>query len=115
MISSLRFDNRKKIFWSVIPKWQDKGYDLTEIIFTIMRLMRNVEVLLLFKRMGKNTTRVNFRSRASVDVNRIAKFFGGGGHKKASGTTMDDDVAEAEKKVIAFIKRYTNGMKKTKR
>jgi len=114
IFSSLRFDARRKICWCLIPHWEDKTYDLTEIIFTTMRLLKGVEVFILFKRVEKNKVRVNFRSRAGVDVNRIAQFFGGGGHKKASGTTMEDTLESAERKVLSFVKRYTNGSKKNR-
>lgn len=111
IISSLKFDPRRKICWAMIKKWEEKDYDLTEIIFSIMRLLKGVEVLLLFKKVDRNKVRVNFRSRSKVDVNKVAQFFGGGGHKSASGTTVDGTLEEAEKNIISFIRRYTNGVK----
>jgi len=111
IISSLKFSPNGKICWATVTNWQDKNYDLTEVTFSIMRLLKDVEVFLLFKKVDKSRTRVNFRSRSKVDVNRIAKFFGGGGHKRASGTTIEDSMDKAEKKVIDFVKRYTNGRK----
>jgi len=71
-------------------------------------------VFLLFKKEDKKKTRVNFRSRGRVDVNRIAKFFGGGGHKNASGTTVEEPIEKAERKVVSFIKRYTNSLGRKK-
>lgn len=110
VISSLKFDARKKICWAAIKLWEDKGYDLTEVIFSALRLLKGVEVLILFKRIDKNKVRVNFRSRFSVDVNKIAQFFGGGGHQRASGTTISGRLPAVEKKVISFVRRYTNGV-----
>ena len=109
IISSLKFDSRRKICWATITKWQDKSYDLTEVVFSIMRLLKDPEILLLFKKVGRHRTRVNFRSQGRVDVNRIAKFFGGGGHKNASGTTIEEPLEKAAKKVISFARRYTKG------
>lgn len=111
IISSLKFDSNKKICWAVIRKWEEREYDLTEIIFSIMRFLKGVEVFILFKKIGKNKIRVNLRSRHRVDVNKVAQFFGGGGHKRASGTTMEDTLEGAERKIIAFVTRYTNGYK----
>jgi len=108
IISRLKFDPSRKICWATITSWQNKSYDLTEVIFSIMRLLQGVEVFLLFKRVDKKRTRVNFRSRSYIDVNKIAKFFGGGGHKRASGTTIGASLEAAEKKVISFIKKHTN-------
>ena len=76
-----------------------------------MRLLSEVEVFLLFKKLEKGKVRVNFRSRNYVDVNHIAQFFGGGGHKRASGTTIEGSLETVEKKVISFVKRYTNGVR----
>ncbi|OPX29779.1 MAG: hypothetical protein B1H08_03165 [Candidatus Omnitrophica bacterium 4484_171] len=112
LLSSLRIDYTNKICWVVIRKWPDMGFDLTEIIFSVMKLLKDMEVFVLFKKVEYKKVRVNFRSRAKVDVNRIAKFFGGGGHKRASGTTVDGTLQQTEKKVISFIRRYTNGRNK---
>lgn len=109
ILSSLKIDNNNKICWTLIKSWSDVGFDLTEVIFSIMKLLKNMEVFVLFKRIEARKVRVNFRSRSKVDVNRIAKFFGGGGHRRASGTTIDDYLESTEKKVISFIRRYTNG------
>jgi phosphoesterase RecJ-like protein len=112
IISSLKFDSSRKICWATISKWMDKSYDLTEVVFSMMRLLKGVEVFILFKRVDTKRTRVNLRSRSRVDVNRIAKFFGGGGHKRASGTTVNDTLAATERKVISFVRKYTNGSKR---
>lgn len=111
IISSLKFDSRRKICWAKIKKWEDKGYDLTEVIFSVMRLLKDVEVFILFKKLERNKVRVNFRSRYMVDVNRIARFFGGGGHKRASGTTLECAIDAAERKIIPFVRRYTKAIK----
>ncbi|MCF7874551.1 MAG: DHH family phosphoesterase [Candidatus Omnitrophica bacterium] len=110
-ISKLKFCLQEKICWITISQWQEKNYDLTEIIFSIMRLLKNPEVFILFKKINKNKTRINFRSSSHVDVNKIAKFFGGGGHRRASGTTLDQSLKESEKKVIRFIQRRIDGKK----
>ncbi len=112
IISSLKFDAQRRTCWATIKKWRDITYDLTEVIFSIMRLLKEPVVFVLFKKVGRSHTRVNLRSRPSVDVNRIAKFFGGGGHKRASGTTMETSLAITEKKVISFIRRFTNGSRR---
>ena len=74
-----------------------------------MRLIKGVEVFIFFKKIDQKRTRVNFRSRSYVDVNKIARFFGGGGHKRASGTTIGNSLEAAEKKVVSFIKKRVYG------
>lgn len=108
-ISKLKFTAQGRICWISVSNWQKKQYDLTEIIFSIMRLLKSPEVFVFFKEIGKNKTRINFRSCSKIDVNRIARFFGGGGHQKASGATLEKNIKESEKEVISFIKKQTNG------
>jgi phosphoesterase RecJ-like protein len=116
LMASLKLDMSRKICWVAADKWEDKGFDLTEIIFSIMRLLKGVEVFMIFKQISANKVRVNFRSREYVDVNKIAKFFGGGGHRRASGTTVEGNLKAIEDKVISFVKKhayiYKNGYKK---
>ncbi len=109
VLSSIKVDYTNRICWVLIKRWPEMGFDLTEIIFSIMKLLKDIEVFILFKKVARKKIRVNFRSRSRVDVNRIAKFFGGGGHKRASGTTIYDYLEHTEKKVISFVRRYTGG------
>ncbi len=107
-LSSLRSGAKGKIVWIKTNKWIDSAYgDLSDTIFYNLRLIKGAEVLVLIKRIGKKSVRVNFRSKGKVNVNKIAKFFGGGGHHNASGTTIEgDSINSVEKKVISFIKRH---------
>jgi phosphoesterase RecJ-like protein len=43
--------------------------------------------VVFFKEIGQNEWRVSLRSKDAIDVNAVAKTFGGGGHKNASGCT----------------------------
>jgi len=108
LMTHLKLDSKKKACWCLICEWEEKAFDTTEVIFSVMRLLKGVEVFVLFKQVGKDKVRVNFRSRSHVDVNHIAQFFGGGGHKRASGTTVDGNLPAVERKVMAFVKHYTN-------
>ena len=83
------------------------SFDLTEQILTLARTINNVEVIVLFKEaLGKKKeVRVNFRSQGRVDVNKVARFFGGGGHKTASGATVKGSLGEVRRRVLAKIKQ----------
>ena len=110
IVSALRFDTTHKICWAVIDSWKEKDYDLTEVLFSIMRFSKDTEVFLLFKQIGTQKIRINLRSRFFVDVNKIAQHFGGGGHKRASGATVADSLIHTEKKVVSFVRRYIDGL-----
>lgn len=80
--------------------------DLTDYMLGFARSIKDVEVALLFKEnlKEKDEIRVNFRSQGRVDVNKVARFFGGGGHKTASGATIRGKINTVRKKVLAKIK-----------
>lgn len=85
---------------------KDLSFDLGEYLLSFARSIKDVEVAVLFKEnLGvKDEIRINFRSQGKVDVNKIAKVFGGGGHKTASGATIRGKIDTVRKKVLAKIK-----------
>lgn len=106
LISRLQQDAAGRIAWLSTSSWpRALNVDLTATVFSVMRLLKQAEVLVLFKEMGKNRVRVNFRSKGSFDVNKAARAFGGGGHTTASGTTVVGKLRTVEKEVISYIRK----------
>jgi bifunctional oligoribonuclease and PAP phosphatase NrnA len=60
-------------------------YEDTEGIVNLPLSVKEIEAVAFFKEAGPGDWRVSMRSKGEVDVNAIAKQFGGGGHKNASG------------------------------
>jgi bifunctional oligoribonuclease and PAP phosphatase NrnA len=60
-------------------------YEDTEGIVNLPLTVKDIEAVAFFKEAGPDDWRVSMRSKGDVDVNAIAKQFGGGGHKNASG------------------------------
>jgi len=50
--------------------------------------------------------RVSFRSKHTVNVNKIAKEFNGGGHKRASGCCISGTVEEVKTKILETLKDH---------
>lgn len=84
---------------------KELNMDLSENILSFGRAIRNCEVCVLFKEQ-LNRVRVNFRSPGKIDVNRIARFFGGGGHHTSSGCTIKGSLKQVKPKVINKIKEH---------
>jgi phosphoesterase RecJ-like protein len=63
-----------------------------------------VEFLMVEKEPG--LFRISFRSKSRVDVNDVAKNFGGGGHTRASGCTLQGTVGEVKEKILNVLKAY---------
>jgi len=60
-------------------------YEDTEGIVNLPLTVKEIQAVAFFKEAGPDDWRISMRSKGEVDVNAIAKEFGGGGHKNASG------------------------------
>jgi phosphoesterase RecJ-like protein len=65
------------------------------------RSLRGVEVAILFRQAARGGTKVSLRSNGEVDVNRLARSFGGGGHVRAAGALVDRPLGEVRKEVVS--------------
>lgn len=83
-------------------------FDIKEKIFSFLRSIRGVEVIVIFTENKKNLTRVNFRSQGKIDVAEFASYFGGGGHKKASGCKMETNIKTTKRQVLRQLERIFN-------
>jgi phosphoesterase RecJ-like protein len=70
-----------------------------------LRLLKDVEVCLLFIELEGGKTKVSLRSRGTVDVNKIAGEFGGGGHQHAAGLFVETAVEQLEHALIHRTER----------
>jgi phosphoesterase RecJ-like protein len=75
----------------------------SEDLVNYPRSLHGVEVGLLFMEQPRGGVKVSFRSRAGIDVARVAELFGGGGHRQASGATLDGTLEEARSRVLAAV------------
>ncbi|NJL29414.1 MAG: hypothetical protein HC897_16760, partial [Thermoanaerobaculia bacterium] len=53
------------------------------------RSIAGVEAAALFRQLEGDRFKVSLRSRGAVDVEKIARLFGGGGHHNAAGFTRE--------------------------
>lgn len=74
--------------------------DLTNYSIAI----KGVEVGLFIRQPEPGLIKVSFRSRGRVDVNKVARSFGGGGHIHAAGCRVSGDPEEIKDKIIGEIK-----------
>lgn len=80
------------------------------------RSIAGTRVALFFRDLGYGKVKVSFRSTGDVDVNALARQFGGGGHEKASGAlvagSLDDvrtKVVDAARAFVGKVAASTNG------
>ena len=120
---------RLKLFGAVLSKMQldDSGriafvyvdqhlarecggtYEDTEGLINLPLTVKEILAVVFFKENGPNDWRVSMRSKGDIDVNAIAKQFGGGGHKNASGCgaqgTLPELMTLFRQKIAGAIER----------
>ncbi|MEG6521705.1 DHH family phosphoesterase [Desulfotomaculum sp. 1211_IL3151] len=73
------------------------------------RKIKGVELAISFRELDQNRVKVSFRSKYTVDVNLLAKKFGGGGHVRASGCTIKGNLLEVKEAVLKEAKELFRG------
>ena len=67
--------------------------------------VKDIEAVAFFKEIEPTFYRISMRSKGGVDVNRVAKLFGGGGHKNASGCSMTGAYADVRARLVPELER----------
>lgn len=78
-------------------------YEDTEGLINLPLTVKEIQAVVFFKEMETHEYRVSMRSKGDIDVNAVAKRYGGGGHKNASGCTVHGGYAEARAAVVAAL------------
>jgi phosphoesterase RecJ-like protein len=82
-------------------------YEDTEGLINLPLTVREIQAVVFFKQVGVNDWRVSMRSKGDVNINAVAKEFGGGGHKNASGCSASGSLEDLKR---VFQKRITEQM-----
>ncbi len=112
-LDTLELDDAYGIAWMVIP--QDAFVELgatqddLEGMVDIPRGVEGAKVGLLFRQIGSGEVKVSFRSNGPVDVNELAKRFGGGGHIRASGAVVSGPMSGAVERVVQATRDAMSG------
>jgi len=80
-------------------------FDLKDKIFTFLRAIIGIEVIIIFTESKQKETRVNFRSQGAVDVAKLASRYKGGGHKKASGCLLAGSVEQSQQRIFSDLEK----------
>ncbi|MFH1238535.1 MAG: bifunctional oligoribonuclease/PAP phosphatase NrnA [bacterium] len=78
----------------------------TEGLIDYLNSLTGVKILILLKETEiKNNIKISLRSKDKVNVNKIARIFGGGGHKKAAGCTIKGNIIQTQQKILREARR----------
>jgi phosphoesterase RecJ-like protein len=103
-LDTLEVDEQAGIAWMIVPidALRELGAtpDDLEGMVDVPRGIQGVRVGLLFRQTTTGEVKVSFRSNGPVNVNELAKRFGGGGHVKASGAMVAGPMEAAVAAVV---------------
>lgn len=107
-LNGLDTDPDLPITWITVPRavtheMEAKADDLDGMV-DYARNVEGTEVALIFRETLDGATKISFRSNGNVDVNAIAREFGGGGHVKAAGALVAGPPSEVRPRVIDVVR-----------
>jgi len=85
-------------------------YDDTEGLINLPLTVKEIQAVVFFKESGPDDWRVSMRSKANIDVQAIARQFGGGGHKNAAGCNATGRLADLK---VLFREKILEQIAKT--
>jgi bifunctional oligoribonuclease and PAP phosphatase NrnA len=83
--------------------------DTSDIVNELLSI-EGVRVAALFKEMDGGRTKLSFRSKGEIDVNRLASRFGGGGHTNAAGAVVEGGLEETIRRVLPSCRELLKQM-----
>jgi bifunctional oligoribonuclease and PAP phosphatase NrnA len=81
----------------------------TEGFVDLPRSIRGVEISILYAELPNGSFKLSLRSKGIVNVERVARIFGGGGHTNAAGCRMEGELPEIRRRVIEAIRASAAG------
>jgi bifunctional oligoribonuclease and PAP phosphatase NrnA len=107
-LDHLEVDAQWPVSWITIAFGVFDGLDATsddlEGVIEHARTIEGTEVAVLFREVQDGSTKISLRSNGAIDVNAIARAFGGGGHVKAAGAVVGEPVAKAKPRVLQAVR-----------
>lgn len=111
LLESVSFMDGKCIFSAFRQQDMDfygvESKDLDGVIEQL-RITNGVECAIFLYEVGNHEFKVSLRSNTSLDVSKIASYFGGGGHVKAAGCTMSGSIHDVINNLSSHIERLMN-------
>jgi phosphoesterase RecJ-like protein len=77
----------------------------TEGFVDLPRSIRGVEISILYAELSDGCFKLSLRSKGKVNVERVARAFGGGGHTNAAGCRAEGELPDIRRRVIEAIRK----------
>lgn len=103
-LDNLEVDGELPLTWISITRdaMDDAGTTAEDLegMIEYARSIENTELAILFRETSDGATKISFRSNGAMDVNALARQFGGGGHVKAAGALIAGDIESVRARVL---------------
>ncbi len=114
VLSSIRHSPDGKIAWLEVPlgllKKFGVGAAVVDELVNYPRSVKTAEIAFVLREMkGGRQVRVSLRSKGNVNVDLLARRFGGGGHMAASGCTLQGTLARARAQMLMAARQALKG------
>jgi len=86
-----------------VRRCQAELEDTSDIVNDLLSI-DGVRLAVLFKGLQDDQTKLSFRSKGEIDVNRLASRFGGGGHTNAAGAILAGGLEETIRRVLPLCR-----------
>jgi phosphoesterase RecJ-like protein len=107
VLDTLAFDWVRKVGYMVVLRktLEDAGalMEHTEGFVDIPRSIQGIEVSILFSELSDGYFKLSLRSKGEVNVERVARTFGGGGHINAAACYIEGDLETVRQQVLSVI------------
>jgi phosphoesterase RecJ-like protein len=104
LLMNVKTSQQGKLAWMEMPleirRKHQASADDTQSFLNLLLLLKDAEVVALFRAEDDGLTRTSIKSKGKVPVHKVAMELGGGGHEFASGLAQDLPLEKASELVI---------------
>lgn len=108
VLETLTLDMENRVASMVVTQkhLQDTGATMehTDGFIDIPRTVKGIDIAMLYTQMGENQYKLSLRSKGKVNVEKIARQFGGGGHVNAAACRIDGDIEAIKSRVLKTVR-----------
>ena len=113
-LGTLEVDAARGLSWisvaaGAMERYHVRSEDLDGIV-EHPRSIAGTRLALFFRDIGHHRVKISFRSTGSVDVNALARQFGGGGHAKASGALVNGSLEDVVTRTVDASRTYLDAL-----
>jgi phosphoesterase RecJ-like protein len=110
VLATLQVSDNQRYSWMYLNQEMIRKYEVEmeeiENYVNYTSSIRGIEVGLFFKETKPEQIKISWRSKAGVDVSRLAAHFGGGGHARAAGCLVHGSLPMVMSEVLSFLEHY---------